>query len=228
MGKPYIFLGITLIRNIYILREIVLLSKQLDKKMPSGGGGMIKTFKMRLFMAVLIVAMASIAVRTPENQESAKAVLQYVLKDYGIQQRIVNMAFGWFDYPDRAVPTVSPQNMQIPCDFLSIDKHYGWTWNAKTGQEELFPGIRFKVPDNSLIQPIMDGKVIELNDAPEGRSILLEHNNNIYSIYSGLKEVLVAKGSVISVGEILGKSGTNFYLEIRGPNGPIDPQLILE
>lgn len=190
---------------------------------------MLKTFKLRVFMSLLIVAMAGISIRTPENQDQARAVMQFVLKDYGIQQRLLEWASGWMDYPDKeAIPAISPRNIQIPCEFLYIEQNFGWKRNPKTGLDEFFPGIRFKVEDNSLVKPIMDGQVVEVGDGPEGRTVTVLHSNNVSSSYAGLEEVLVKKEAIVTSEQVLGKSGTHLYLEIRGASGPINPQIILE
>ena len=150
-------------------------SKHWIQVLQAGGERVLRTFKLRFFMAILIVAMASISVRTPENHEQARAVLQFILKDYGVQQRLVEWFSGWARYPEKeAIPAISPRNMQIPCEFLFIEQNYGWKRNPQTGLDEFFPGIRFKVLDNSLVKPVMAGQVTEIGERPEGRTIVIQ------------------------------------------------------
>ena len=81
---------------------------------------------------------------------------------------------------------------------------------------------------------ILDGKVIDVKeDEIMGKSIQIEHENNIISVYQSLKDVSVKVGDMIAQGDIIGKSGTNnlnkeigdhlhFELIINGTN--VDPE----
>lgn len=195
----------------------------------NGGGWMIKQFKLRLLMVILVVAIASISIRLPQNQDATKLVLEVVLKDYGIQQDILVWAYGLMGIDSQeGVPAISKNNTQVPCEFLAIEREFGQSLNPETGKEEYYPGIRLIVTENTLVKPVMEGKVIRVDDGRDGRSVMIQHNNELYSIYSGLKEVLVEKDKQVNQQQVLGKSSTRLYLELRGPEGPINPQFIME
>lgn len=190
---------------------------------------MVKQFKLRLLMAIVLVAIVSVLVRTAAWQDSTRMVLHYMLKDYGVQTRIFAWISGWSGYPiDTAIPAVSRSNIQVPCEFLGLEQGYGWYWNAQTGQELFYPGLLLKVQPNTPVRPVMDGTVIEAGESASGRSLLIQHSSGFFSYYGGLKEVFASKGGRVSTGQVLGKTGGTLYLELRDRDGPVDPQFILE
>lgn len=190
---------------------------------------MVKQFKLRLLLAIFLATMVCILMRSAASQEKTRIVLDFMLKDYGVEDQIIDWASQWSGYEfKRPVPAASLKNTQLPCEFLGLDQSYGWYWNNEAKQELFFPGLRLKVQDNSPVKPIMDGRVAEISDGSDGRAILIMHNQDFYSYYGGLKEVLVSKGNTVTMNQILGKSGALLYLELRGRNGPVDPQLMLE
>ena len=65
------------------------------------------------------------------------------------------------------------------------------------------------------MNPILDGWVIEISSNEEGRQVLLEHNENFYSLYGGLDEVFVEEGKELAKDSLIGKTGKTLYFEIR-------------
>lgn len=190
---------------------------------------MVKQFKLRLLLAILLVTIVCILMRSTACQETTRIVLDFVLKDYDIEDRIIAWASDWTGYEfKRSIPAVSLKNTQLPCQFLGLEQSYGWYWNDDTKQELFFPGLRLKVQDNTPVKPIMNGSVAEISEGSDGRAVLIKHSQDFYSYYGGLKEMFVSKGDPVGTEQILGKSGTFLYLELRGRNGPVDPQLMLE
>lgn len=190
---------------------------------------MVKQFKLRLLLAILLAAIVCILMRSAASKEKTRIVLDFILKDYGVEERIVDWASQWSGYDfKRPLPAASLKNSQLPCEFLTLRQPYGWYWSSEAKREVFFPGLLLTVRDNTPVRPIMDGRVVEISEGSDGRAILIMHNQEFYSYYGGLKEVFVSKGKGITQNQMLGKSGALLYLELRGRNGPIDPQLMLE
>ncbi|HWP97198.1 MAG TPA: M23 family metallopeptidase [Syntrophomonadaceae bacterium] len=190
---------------------------------------MLSRFKLRLLLVILVVAMASISMRSNENRSYVKPVLEYVLHDYGIEQKIHAWSQSISSKPEeKSVTAFNGQELQVPCAYLSVQQAFGWYWNSTAGQQQFSSGLRLKVPENTVVKPVTKGRVVELGNDDSGRTVLLQHGQNLYSLYGGLKEVLVDQSSSVAVDQALGKSGSSLYLEIRGPDGPLDPQSLLE
>jgi len=190
---------------------------------------MVKQFKLRLLLAIFLAAIVCILMRSTASQEKTRIVLDFMLRDYGVEERIIAWVSQWSGYDfKRPVPTVSLKNSQLPCKFLALQQSYGWYWSNEAKREVFFPGLLLTVQDNTPVRPIMDGRVVELSEGSDGRAVLIMHNQDFYSYYGGLKEVFVSKGNNITMNQVLGKSASLLYLELRGRNGPVDPQLMLE
>lgn len=95
-------------------------------------------------------------------------------------------------------------------------------------------GIDYILKDKFDIQAILDGEVIEIRDEELlGKTITVRHSTDLISIYQSLSEVNVEKGEQISIGQVIGKSGTNelskdlgnhlhFEITYKGQN--VDPE----
>ena len=95
-------------------------------------------------------------------------------------------------------------------------------------------GIDYVLDKTFDIQVILDGEVIEVKDEELlGKTITIRHTTDLISIYQSLSEVNVEKGEQVSIGQVIGKSGTNelskdlgnhlhFELTYKGQN--VDPE----
>lgn len=70
-------------------------------------------------------------------------------------------------------------------------------------------GVVFRVPSNSKVKSIAEGEVSQVIDIPgSGIAIMVKHGE-YFTVYTGLSQVNVTKGQIISVGESLGSAGRN-------------------
>ena len=74
----------------------------------------------------------------------------------------------------------------------------------------------------------MAGIVEKISRDDKGRTVLLRHDDQIYTLYSGLKEVLVEEKSMVNLNDTLGKSGSSLYLEMRNQDGPLNVNYLFE
>ena len=80
---------------------------------------------------------------------------------------------------------------------------------------------------------ILEGTVINVKDDNlKGKTIEIEHNNGLISVYQSLSEVDVKKGDIINSGQVIGKSGNNeldkeignhLHFEIYDNSQSVDP-----
>lgn len=70
-------------------------------------------------------------------------------------------------------------------------------------------GIDYVNDEIFEVVSILDGEVIEVEQEELlGNVVTIRHDNDIISIYQSLSEVSVTKGSRVSQGQVIGKSGT--------------------
>jgi lipoprotein NlpD len=67
-----------------------------------------------------------------------------------------------------------------------------------------------------------------------GPLVILEHPGGLHTVYSNLREALVAKGAQVEVGDVVGVTGEisrslppHLHFEVRKKGEPIDPLLVL-
>lgn len=71
-------------------------------------------------------------------------------------------------------------------------------------------GVDYTSKQEFDVNAIADGKVTSItkNDIV-GTTIKIEHNNNLVSIYQSVKDVTVKENDQVTIGQVIGKSGTN-------------------
>ncbi len=191
---------------------------------------MLGSFKIRLLLVIVIVTLAGISVQANNNsQDIVKPVLQYILKDYGFEDKVTAYIDNLRDSgTGRGTPVSGTAVLQAPCKVIKVERYYGWYWNRKNKKQEFSPGVTARVQENTLVKPVMGGTIIDISDDDEGRKVKVRHNDGMTSSYGGLQEVLVKKGEVIDRQQVLGKSGQTVYLEMENKQGPLNPNSLFQ
>ncbi|MBO8158778.1 M23 family metallopeptidase [Thermosyntropha sp.] len=190
---------------------------------------MLGSFRFRMFIVLIIAIFTSISLKAGhESKAVVEPVLRYILRDYGFESKIAAFLENYQEEHEE-VPVMSKGiRWQKPCEFLYVIQKYGWYWNEKEKRQEFSPGIRIKVKNNSLIKPITEGVVEEIGSDKKGRYVLIKHDESFFSLYGGLKEILVTEKSKVDKETILGKSTDVLYMELRDQEGPINSNSIVE
>jgi murein DD-endopeptidase MepM/ murein hydrolase activator NlpD len=128
--------------------------------------------------------------------------------------------------PREAVPASTSATLQAPCQMLGIERSYGWYYNQTSQKQEFYPGVTLEVDNSTLVKPIMKGQVAGISGQGNNRTVLIKHENELFSLYGGLKEVLVEEKQKVDINKTLGKTGKSFYIEIRNQDGPLNTQSI--
>lgn len=116
---------------------------------------------------------------------------------------------------------------------------YTWPLNSyKISQKYQFyhPGVDLRAPYEDPVMTIAKGKVeaTTTSNWGYGRYIIVRHENGYASLYAHLSEILVKPEDEVDKGKVIGKVGTSgwstgshLHLEIRGPEGTINPLEVL-
>ncbi|MGI6453222.1 MAG: peptidoglycan DD-metalloendopeptidase family protein [Syntrophomonadaceae bacterium] len=186
---------------------------------------MLGSLRIRMLVVIVIVTLTGLSLQS--DHPSKKIILpavQYIMSDSSLNQGIAHFLDNLTD--DGSAPTVpagGSTTLQKPCEFISIQNSYGWYWDKEQGKQEFFPGIGLKVQDNTLVYPILEGRVQEVTLKDGTRKLLVRHSENLFSYYGGLKEILVEEDSMVNTSTPLGKTGEWFYFECRNQDGPMNP-----
>ena len=189
---------------------------------------MLGSFKTRLLIVIVIVTLAGLAMQSNNgSREVVEPVIAYVMKDYQIEKKAATFIHNIREN-STLVPVSGEAAMQLPCEYLELTQKYGWHWNPEEQQQSFYPGLSLKVKENTLVRPVMAGTVEKISVDDRGRTVLLRHNDQMQSLYGGLKEVLVEEKSMVDLDDTLGKSGSSLYLEMRNQDGSLNVNYLFE
>jgi murein DD-endopeptidase MepM/ murein hydrolase activator NlpD len=113
---------------------------------------------------------------------------------------------------------------------------FGWGVHPLSKQEMMHEGIDIESELGTSVRAAAPGKVKEVTDSAQfGRSLIIEHSQEIDTLYGHLGEVLVHQGDAVSQGQVIarvGKTGMvnkpGLYFEVRERGKPIDPSARLK
>lgn len=189
---------------------------------------MLGNFRIRMLAVILIIFMTGFGIQgSNDSKRIVEPVIRYILKDYGFNNRLSLLFENMKPDPYESVPAGSSTLLQIPCEFTEVVRNYGWYFNEENEQQEFLPGVYLRVRNNSAVKPILAGEVQEIGRNEDGRTVLVKHNEELYSLYGGLNEVLAEERSRVDHNSILGKSEDYLYLEIRNGDGPLNPHNLI-
>lgn len=135
--------------------------------------------------------------------------------------------------PDNSV--VAPLPGKVVKKYSDSDPLYSNTlkdWRVHTG-------IDIEAKKGDKVKSMSSGKVVDIYESPElGKTIVIKHDNNLLSYYSGLgNTTMVKKGDEVTSGQDIGSindipaesaDGEHLHFAIKKGEKWIDPQTILE
>lgn len=129
---------------------------------------------------------------------------------------------------ENQIPNIKPISQK---DIKKVSG-YGMRTNPFTHAATLHQGTDFVAPIGTSVMATADGVVLNtfLDSTGYGHRIIIEHPNNITTVYAHLDEILVEKGQQILQKDIIatvgntGKStGSHLHYEIKRDGQPVDP-----
>ena len=192
---------------------------------------MWRSFKLRLLGVIVLAAMVGLVVQTSNNgSKLVEPVLKIIMENRFDVGSIISRYIPILNPNDmgRLLPASGGVVLRQPCSFTAVEHSYGWYWNQDKHQEIFNPGIYLQVDDDSEVKPIMAGQVVEIDRNSGQSTVLINHSDGISSLYGCLKDIKVKEGRIISEDEVIGHTTTSFYFEVRGKDGPVNPQSIFQ
>lgn len=127
-------------------------------------------------------------------------------------------------------PTVSwPVKGVITLEFAQSNPPY----------QPFHTGIDIGSPSRKVgdpVHPVMDGKVIYAGEIfwGYGKHIIIDHGNNVTSVYGHLDKIFVYKGQEVKINDVIGNvgstgwsTGPHLHLETRVFGIPVNPRTFL-
>ncbi|MEM6457190.1 MAG: peptidoglycan DD-metalloendopeptidase family protein [Acidobacteriota bacterium] len=85
-------------------------------------------------------------------------------------------------------------------------------------------GIDLEAPVGTPVRVVYPGEVLYASTFEGyGPMVVVRHPGRVFTLYAGLERIQVARGDVLSLGDLLGPSSARIYFEIRRDRQPEDP-----
>ena len=117
-----------------------------------------------------------------------------------------------------------------------VNSEFGLRRNPWGGaSKEHHGGIDIGVPYGEPIKAPAAGRVVVAGPRGEyGNSVILDHGNDVRSVYGHMSKVLVRAGSVVQKGQVVGlagstgrSTGTHLHYEVQVQGRPVNPRSFL-
>lgn len=113
---------------------------------------------------------------------------------------------------------------------------FGWGIHPVLKQERMHEGIEMEAALGTSVRAAAPGKVKMITDSAQlGKVLVVEHSQDIETLYGHLGEVLVQQGDAVSQEQVIAKtgksgivSGPSLYFEVREKGKAIDPSTRLK
>ena len=123
-----------------------------------------------------------------------------------------------------------------PVGEYKISSYYGWRIDPFTKKISFHKGLDYATPVNTLVYASLPGKVIVSSfEKSFGNYIILDHGENIQTLYAHLNESLVKIGDYVNQNDAIAKTGNSgrstaphLHFEILINKKSIDPKKLLK
>ena len=212
---------------------------------PGKGHAKKKTIGRRIFSKTVWAVMIFLALLTlrelpdPLGQK-VKNDLRYLLTtewNYEpVVQKVVQLGLRLanVDSSEMTVRVFAPQKnsegLPLPVSGKLV-KNFGWINDDLDGMERYHAGIDIVTAEKALVQAVLEGIVKKTGgDAHLGEYVLLEHENEVVTLYAQLQNISVKEGDKVKAGQVIGEAGTvgdikgnGLHFEIRENKILVDP-----
>ena len=190
---------------------------------------MLRTFKLKMLGVIVLVAVVGVIMQSNQGgSQFVQPALQYIMENkYDVRAvlaRYVQIP-GSKDV-NSLLPVSGGDLLRQPCNFLNIESHFGWHWDQQEKKSKFNPGMQLSVVKGTEVKPMLSGQVVQITTNGDQKTVLIKHDSNLFSLYGGLQQLQVKEGVSVGEGAVIGKTGESLYFEVRGKDGPVDPQSI--
>ncbi len=141
--------------------------------------------------------------------------------------------------PDNIIRPYLSENVTIGKDFYDFESDKSKQESSLILYENTYiknKGIDYVSDEDFDVVSVLDGEVISIEDNEVyGKVLTIKHNDNLKTIYSNIKDVLVTVGYKVSQGEIIATSNSSkldkknksmLHFEVINKNIQVNPEKI--
>lgn len=107
-----------------------------------------------------------------------------------------------------------------------ILESYGKHFDAQLSLLRFQKGLTIGLEEKQEVKACLEGEVAFSGDLKGyGKVVILQHKNQIFTVYGHLGEIQVERGAAVAKGQSIGSSGAeaNVYFELRDRNLAVNP-----
>ena len=171
---------------------------------------------------------------------SLPVIAVFILAHTGIN--VVSDALVGVDSETKNIQILDPATGEV---VKEIDPTIAWPvqgiitleFAQSSGYQVFHTGIDIANTLGTSITPFMQGEVVYAGEIfwGYGKHIIIEHGDNIRSIYAHLDKIYVFEGQKVNIGDEIGRMGStgwsagpHLHLEIRVYGIPVNPRVFLD
>ena len=121
-----------------------------------------------------------------------------------------------------------------------VTSRFGWRVHPITGNRRFHAGTDFGAPEGAPIVAVATGRVVSSGwRGGYGKTVVLEHNGQLQTLYGHMSELLVQEGQEVQQGTIIGRvgstgnsTGAHLHFETQAPTSDgwvaVDPNMDLQ
>jgi murein DD-endopeptidase MepM/ murein hydrolase activator NlpD len=121
-----------------------------------------------------------------------------------------------------------------------VTSRFGWRVHPITGNRRFHAGTDFGAPEGAPVVAVATGRVVSSGwRGGYGKTVVIEHNGQLQTLYGHMSEVLVQEGQEIQQGTIIGRvgstgnsTGAHLHFETQAPTSDgwvaVDPNMDLQ
>ncbi|MBI2590815.1 MAG: M23 family metallopeptidase [Candidatus Blackburnbacteria bacterium] len=161
-----------------------------------------------------------------KNLAAAAIVASITTPGLGYIPHVQNATFAEVGVLSVDQPLTTDVHLQYPVDLVTVNQGYF----------SYHPGIDLKGKVGDQIRPVMDGKVIVIENSRlgYGKSVVIDHLNGYGSRYAHLSKILAIEGQDVNTRTVIGEvgntgraTGPHLHLEIYHNGAKINPLTFL-
>ena len=199
-----------------------------------------RIFTKTVWAVILLFALLTLRELPDPMGQKVKNDLRYLLTtewDYEpVVQKVVQLGLRLanVDNSEMTVRVFAPQKssegLPLPVSGTLV-KNFGWINDDLDGMDRYHAGIDIATDEKALVQAVLDGIVKKIGkDLYLGEYVLLEHRNEVSTLYAQLQNIAVKEGDKVKAGQVIGEAGTvgdvkgtGLHFEIRENKKLVDP-----
>lgn len=119
----------------------------------------------------------------------------------------------------------------LPLEHNKITSPYGWRIHPVLEEKKLHTGIDIAAPSDVDIMAVQKGTVTQADWlGGYGKTIIIQHDNGIETLYAQCNELLVSEGDTVEAGDLIARvgssgmaTGPHLHFEVRKDGEYVDP-----